>query len=193
MSTMSERMLPIGEIRDYLTSVKIDYDELNEVDQNHILSLIDLEIARSYLNDNDPPHPDFFPLRRCKPWEPEIYLAGIISADADPHDAASFRYGGEDMYLSRSLYDAVTHFIPHSVSGSQLYLVAVPVEIYIKHVRDICGDRIADILEDLSDAEKEHRRRSKQSAVAMTKYISWGISKVYYAIFDVVRSDAFGN
>lgn len=56
MSTLSERMITVGEIQDMMRATRADFDELNPTEQGIMLSHIDAAIANDFLDEkyNDP-------------------------------------------------------------------------------------------------------------------------------------------
>jgi len=190
MSTITERMMTVGDVRDYMTSVKIHFDELSREMQALVMRLVDIGIARSLLGELDPNYPNNFPLCRGNTWkwQPEFYIAGLLPADADPDDNESYEHG--ELNISRTIFDSFLNYVLYSNVNSRLWIVAVPLNCYVEHVRKRHGDAIADKLRNLTDVEIEKKRKYTKAVQAEVRKMTMD---VYYAIFNGVRRDCFGR
>lgn len=186
MSTFSERVATIGDIRDFMSSPLMHFDELRDEEKTGILAAVDTVIARALLDEPSPHHPNNFPLRRCHVdmWTDEFYIAGTIPAYVSASDVGRAYYG--DMNVSRSLFDAIVNYILHEDVEMRLWIVAVPVDAYVEHVRETCGEKCAERLAAVTDAELEKVRTQKKISLREQMLFDRGIAGIYGKIYDDV-------
>ena len=182
MSTLSERMITVGEIQDMMRATRADFDELNPTEQGIMLSHIDTAIANDFLDEkyNDPRK---FCLRRGSMFSIDIYICGILPDDADMKSPTVHDVPSRDVSVTRDMFSSMLPFIIGAKASSRLWCVVVPVDVYIEHVRERCGDGVAGALQKMLFWEVSDKR-GQIDTIRNIKLISG-------AIFESVRRDIF--
>lgn len=183
MSTLSERMITVGEIQDMMRATRTDFDELNPTEQGIMLSHIDTAIANDFLDEEYKRDPRKFCLRLGSMFSIDICICGILPEDADMKSPNVFDVPSKDVSVRRDMFSAMLAFIIGAKPSSRLWYVVVPVDVYIEHVRERCGDGVAGTLQKMLFWEV-HDKRGTIEMIHNLKLISG-------AIFESVRRDIF--